>query len=170
MKVAVIADIHGNLPALESALADIDRRGADKIICLGDIVGKGPSSKETIALCRQRCEIVLMGNWEYALYDAYLRQKQGQAVDGFRTLWLINDIGAENMEYLGSLPHSAELRLSGRLISLFHAHPRNFNRYFADSPLEQRLELFGRGEPGMKEPADVAVYADIHDAYLQMTE
>ena len=41
-KIAVISDIHGNIPALESVLQDIKLRGVERIICLGDLVGKGP--------------------------------------------------------------------------------------------------------------------------------
>ena len=41
MRIAVIADIHGNLPAFESVLADIERRGVDRTINLGDCVS-GP--------------------------------------------------------------------------------------------------------------------------------
>lgn len=40
-KIAVISDIHGNLPALEAVLADIQQRDIHRIICLGDLVGKG---------------------------------------------------------------------------------------------------------------------------------
>lgn len=39
-KIAVISDIHGNIPALESVLQDIKLRGIKRIICLGDLVGK----------------------------------------------------------------------------------------------------------------------------------
>ena len=42
MRVAIIADIHANLEALEAALIAIEREGIDRIICLGDIVGYGP--------------------------------------------------------------------------------------------------------------------------------
>ena len=40
-KIAVISDIHGNIQALESVLNDIKLRGIERIICLGDLVGKG---------------------------------------------------------------------------------------------------------------------------------
>jgi len=43
---AVVSDIHGNLEALEAALADIERRSIKLIYCLGDIVGYGASPKE----------------------------------------------------------------------------------------------------------------------------
>ena len=84
-------------------------------------------------------------------------------------LYGINDADSERIEYLGSLFHSAELQISGKLVRLFHAHPLHFNRYFPDSPIEQRLELFHYDQrgPGIKRQADVAIYGDIHIPYLQ---
>ena len=63
-KIAVISDIHGNIPALESVLQDIKLRGIERIICLGDLVGKGPHSSEAIEIIRKECEVVVMGNWD----------------------------------------------------------------------------------------------------------
>lgn len=54
MRIAVISDVHGNLPALESVLHDIACRGADAIWCLGDIAFKGPTPAECIQLLRDR--------------------------------------------------------------------------------------------------------------------
>jgi predicted phosphodiesterase len=39
MRIGIISDIHGNLPALEAVLADIERRRLDALYCLGDLVG-----------------------------------------------------------------------------------------------------------------------------------
>ena len=170
MKIAVISDIHGNLPALEAVLNDIKKRAIDKIICLGDIVGKGPSSKETIDICRKECDIVIKGNWDDALYKAYVDFNQGYT-DAVSTnaLWYINSMDPHHLEYLGALPHCAEFYISGKLARLFHAHPKNFNRYYQDSPIEQRLELFDFSEfAEVKKPADIAVYADIHATYMQV--
>ena len=64
---AIISDIHGNLPALEAVIADIDRRSIKRIICLGDVVGYGPNPIECIDLVRERCEIVLCGNHDVAV-------------------------------------------------------------------------------------------------------
>ena len=167
MKIAVISDIHGNLPALEAVLEDINKRKADKIICLGDIIGKGPSSKETIDICRNHCDVIVRGNWDAHLYEAYCNLLDGQEISG-GSKWYIEDAGYQRIAYFASFPHCAEIYLSGRLIRLFHAHPENFNRYFSDSPIAQRLELFGYGENAtVKKQSDVAVYADIHTTYLQ---
>ncbi|MHC4502010.1 MAG: metallophosphoesterase family protein [Planctomycetota bacterium] len=63
---AIISDIHGNLTALEAVLADIDAKGIERIICLGDVVGYGPDPVECIDLVRKRCEIVIRGNHDLA--------------------------------------------------------------------------------------------------------
>lgn len=70
MPTAVISDIHGNATALRSVLADIESRGIDKIVCLGDIVGYGPEPLECIDLVQEKCAWALMGNHDFGvLYE-----------------------------------------------------------------------------------------------------
>jgi len=167
-----MSDIHGNLPALEAVLGDIKKRAIDKIICLGDLIGKGPSSKEVIDICQNECDVVVKGNWDDFIYRAYAASNW-KPTDAFSEglRWYMNSLTPQYLEYLGSLPHSTEFYLDGKLVRLFHAHPRNYNRYFQDSPIEQRLELFDFSDFSKeKETADVAIYADIHSAYLQMIQ
>jgi len=69
---AVISDIHANIDALEAVLADIDRRGIQDIVCLGDIVGYGSAPKECLDLVIDRCSIILCGNHDHAVfYEPY---------------------------------------------------------------------------------------------------
>ncbi len=70
MRTAIISDIHGNLEALTTVLADIDNRNVDRVICLGDILGYGPDPVECVELIAARCEWSLLGNHDYgALYE-----------------------------------------------------------------------------------------------------
>jgi len=70
MRTALISDIHGNLEALQTVLADIDRRKADRIVCLGDMIGYGPNPRECIDLVMERCEYCILGNHDFAaLYE-----------------------------------------------------------------------------------------------------
>ncbi len=70
MPTAIISDIHGNAEALRTVLADIDSRGIDRIICLGDIVGYGPQPLECVDLVAERCAWSLIGNHDFAvLYE-----------------------------------------------------------------------------------------------------
>ena len=67
MKTAVISDIHANLEALEVVIDHIDTQGVDRIICLGDILGYGPSPLECVEIVADRCEWSLMGNHDFGV-------------------------------------------------------------------------------------------------------
>jgi diadenosine tetraphosphatase ApaH/serine/threonine PP2A family protein phosphatase len=68
MLTALISDIHGNLAALEAVLADIASQDANRVLCLGDVVGYGPFPGECLDLVAN-CEAILMGNHEEALLE-----------------------------------------------------------------------------------------------------
>ena len=70
MRVAVLSDIHANLPALEAVLEDTDDAQIDELWCLGDVVGYGASPDECAALVRERCEPSLVGNHDLAVLGA----------------------------------------------------------------------------------------------------
>src|SRR5215470_12773525 len=59
VRTALIADIHGNFVSLQAVLADAGRRGADRIVCLGDVAATGPQPLEAIeAIPALGCEVV----------------------------------------------------------------------------------------------------------------
>ena len=68
--IAVISDIHSNVEALKSVLADIEPRNVERIICLGDVIGYGPKPAECLDLVGEKVDKSLMGNHDYAvLYE-----------------------------------------------------------------------------------------------------
>ena len=69
MKVAVLADIHGNLEAFEAVRADLELQGARRVISLGDNIGYGPDPEEVVLLLQQLGYISVLGNHEFALKD-----------------------------------------------------------------------------------------------------
>lgn len=159
-RIAIISDIHGNIPALEAVLADIGRRNITRIFCLGDIVGKGPGSDMAVDLVKRHCEEVVMGNW-----DEFIGRPSEIPV----VQWHRQVLGQERLNYLNSLPFSIEFRMSGKFIRLFHASPRSLNERIQPwDDYEKRLSLFETSE-WCREPlqADIAGYGDIHNAFLQ---
>ncbi|HEY8857942.1 MAG TPA: metallophosphoesterase family protein, partial [Gaiellales bacterium] len=67
MKVAVISDVHANLPALEAVLADISSDGADELWCLGDLTGYGGDPGPCLEIVLDRVDISLSGNHDMVI-------------------------------------------------------------------------------------------------------
>lgn len=165
--IAILSDIHGNLQALEAVLADIERQGADRLICLGDMVGKGPNSVEVMDLLLSECDVIVRGNW-----DELVARKQDELI--FR--WHADQLGEARVAQLDELPFSFDCLISGRHIRLLHASPQSvFHRVQPWDPIEKRLGMF-EFTPGLTEPLhpcqspDVVIYGDIHNAYVQHLE
>ncbi len=62
MRYAIVSDLHANLPAWKAVLADLASLGADRIICLGDVVGYGPQPGEVLASVYRHVDALVMGN------------------------------------------------------------------------------------------------------------
>ena len=154
MRIAVIADLHGNRPATDALERDLDRNRPDKIYCLGDIVGKGPSSDYTFDWAMARCDLVLGGNW-----DIFVGYKSFEP-DSF--YW--EQLGEERLNTLRELPLETTITLSGRRIRLFHGRPTMAHLIHAHDPKEEILPLFTdiNGDA-----CDVAGYADAHRQALR---
>ncbi len=120
MRVAVISDVHGNLPALEAVLEHAGATGVDELWSLGDIVGYGARPSECLALVRERSAICLGGNHDLVVSGALdIDQFTSDAGDAAR--WTRSVLSAEELEFLASLSPKGER--AG--ISLFHGSIRD---------------------------------------------
>ena len=154
MRIALIADFHGNWPAVEALEKDLKRRRVDRIYCLGDLVGKGPSSVQTCDWARANCDLILGGNWDYGVGG-----KQFARDDRY---W--DALGPERLRFLRELPREHTLTLSGQRVRLFHGRPVMKDLLTAHSP-ESELRPFLINEEG--EACDVIGYADAHRQALR---
>jgi protein phosphatase len=160
-RIALISDIHGNLPALEAVLGDIDRRGIERVICLGDLAGKGPDGARVVDICRARCEVVIRGNW-----DEYLGEN-GEGADARR--WWQEELGPERCAYLKALPFHVDFALDGQQVRLVHASPQGvFHRVHQTALMAELDAMFENTVATGDGPVpDVVVYGDIHAAYVR---
>lgn len=157
VKIAIISDIHGNMPALEAVLEDIASRNIERIVCLGDLAGKGPSSAEVVDRINEYCEVVIKGNWDY-----YLTEQEGNDV----LRWHQKKLGVERLKYMKGLPIYKEFYISGKLLRLCHASPNDlFHRVYISTEQSKRMKLF-EATPTLEVGADVVGYGDIHGAYI----
>lgn len=107
MRYAVISDLHANESALRRVLADAAKRGVDKVVCLGDVVGYGPLPEETVALARASCAVVLAGNHDDAVSGrgdaSSFIDLAGDAVERHR-----ETLSRGSLDWLRSLPYTCE--------------------------------------------------------------
>lgn len=118
MRIAILSDIHSNLPAIRSVFSSIEAMKVDEIYCLGDIVGYGPFPNECIEMVRKHCTFVTAGNHDYGLVgktNLDLFNKPGKKV----LLWTRKIITDQNFEYLQNL----QLMCTRNDLTFVHSSP-----------------------------------------------
>ena len=140
MRTLILSDIHGNLPALRAILeveSDFNR-----CLFLGDVVDYGPFPKECIAFLDARMTLGVLGNHD----NAIARNADCGCRDDFIRLseetraWHKSLLGADELEFLRSLPPTVWTRIEGKEILLAHASPHgNIFRYIHEEEVEHAV-------------------------------
>ncbi len=149
MRIALIADLHGNRPATLALETDLANVKPDEIWCLGDVVGKGPSNDFTCDWAFEHCKILIAGNWDIGASNKLFW------ADEF--YW--NQLGEERMERLKALPIEHSIWISGRRVRLMHGRPIMEKLLLPQDDSEKLYPMFDDGAGGRY---DVVVYADTH--------
>jgi predicted phosphodiesterase len=146
--VAVITDIHGNLPALEAALSRIEDLGIPEVFCGGDLVGYGPHPNEVCALIEERRIPTIYGNYDYAIARdeedcgcAYVTQHDRE-LGQLSVDWTLANTAERAKSFMRGLPFDRHLGVGEVAVHLVHGSPRKVNEYlFEDKParLYERL-------------------------------
>jgi predicted phosphodiesterase len=120
MQLAILSDVHSNLPALEAVLDDISGADVDELWCLGDVVGYGAQPDDCSRLVAERCEVCLVGNHDLAVLGeldiSTFSPAAAAAVE-----WTRTSCEPATIEFLRGLePADTE-----REVALYHASPRD---------------------------------------------
>ena len=165
-QLTIFGDIHGNMPALEAAWTEMDRRGLERRFCLGDLVGYGVQPDEVVRFIRRHDVPTLMGNydegvgWDSDDCGCAYRTPQAQALGERSIAWSNAHTTAENKAYLRNLPMTMTLMMDKLRLTLVHGSPRRINEYLyedrPDSSIERLLDMIG---------ADVIICGHTHKPY-----
>lgn len=142
MLYAVMSDIHANPQALERALADAREQGAEKFICLGDVVGYGPDAVGAVALARASFDVVLMGNHDAAtagLIPAFTFRPEARA-GVYRHGRELSD---DALSWLRQLPYVHHARTFWAAHGSL-AHPEFFPYIHTEEAVWEALHAMGR--------------------------
>ena len=167
MKIAAIYDIHGNLPALEAVLKEIEQVQPDCILVGGDIVS-GPMPKETLERLLAIGDKVhfIRGNADREVVAAFdgipLDPGLPEEVRDL-TIWVAKQLDTRHRDFLAQLPEQAIFRIDGVGDVLFcHASPRNDTEIFTVATPEARLRTI---LAGVKQ--NVVVCGHTHMQYIR---
>ena len=120
MRVAVLSDIHGNRPAFEAVLADVERANVEELWCLGDLVGYGAEPDACTELARDRTDVCLAGNHDLGVRGDLPLEEFSRGAE-LAARWTSETMAEENLAYL----HELEPEGARREIGLYHASPRD---------------------------------------------
>jgi predicted phosphodiesterase len=120
MKYALFSDVHGNLPALEAVLADIDARDdVDAVYHLGDLGGYAPWPNEVVALLRERGITGIAGNYDSTVATNYehcgckAETQRQEELSHLSYGWTLEHVTAETKRFFATLPFRMDLRPRG---------------------------------------------------------
>ena len=120
MRLAILSDIHANLPALEAVLEDVEAADVDDTWCLGDVVGYGAEPDRCAELVAERCAVCLVGNHDLAVLGALdISSFSPAAAEAVR--WTQEVATPETISFLERLQPAD----TDREVALYHASPRD---------------------------------------------
>jgi predicted phosphodiesterase len=171
MRVALISDIHANLPALDAVLADIAERRVDATFHLGDLVGYAPWPNEVVRRIRDLGIAGVSGNYDSTVAGNYKHcgcryEDARQEAESHRSFqWTLEHTDAESRAFLGALPFRLDSRpggghLPGASLILVHGTPTLNTLYWT----EDRPDEFCRQMAGLAgaRAGDVLAFGHTH--------
>jgi putative phosphoesterase len=169
VKIALLGDVHANLPALESVLDHARSQGADAIWNTGDFLGYGAFPNQVVERLQRAEAISILGNYDLKVLNfkekdkKWRKSKRPEKYLAFQ--WAYENLSRENRRYLKSLPEQRRLELSGKSILLTHASPAsNEEPLEPDTPHERLNELRRLAK------ADVVICGHSHQAFVRSVE
>ena len=168
MRIALIGDVHANLPALEAVLNDARQRGAEEIWNTGDFVGYNAFPDQVVQRIRTEVTATVIGNYDLKVLrfpsksEKWRKKKWPEKWFAFK--WTYEQLSLESREYLAALPEQRRLRTEGRDILLVHGSPVSLDEHlYVDTPEERLMELAELAE------ADLVVCGHSHQGFARET-
>ena len=147
LRLAILGDIHGNLPALEVVLTHLEQQSPDAVYLLGDLVNRCPWSEEVVALVLDRGWPSVIGNHDLIvsrLHTPEIRPPFDQRSNFPIMYWTWDHLRAESIAALKALPEEIAVTLADAPpIRLLHGLPDNpFVGVYPESPAAEIAHLF----------------------------
>ena len=161
MRVALLGDVHANLPALEAVLADAREQGADAVWNVGDFVGYGAFPDQVVQRLRQVEAVSILGNYDRKVlqFPRRSRQWRQRKASGkyLAFQWAYEHLSGESRTYLAGLPRQLRMEVAGWRILLCHGSIESDKEPVSAGTPAGRLRRLAR-----RADADVVVCGHTH--------
>jgi putative phosphoesterase len=146
--VALIGDVHANLPALRAVLKHARRQGVEAIWNIGDFVGYGPFPNQVVKRLRKEKARSVIGNYDLKVLDIkgkkrkWLNKRDPLKILAFR--WAYQNLSKKSRKYLRSLPEEMHFEWAGKKVLLTHASPASMEEALDSTTPKERLRELAR--------------------------
>jgi putative phosphoesterase len=165
-KIALLSDVHGNLPALEAVLADAARNDAGAVWNLGDFLGYAPFPNEVIEALRAAQASNIVGNYDLKVLafarkkEKWKRKKAREKYIAFE--WNHKHLSDDSRGFLASLPEQRKLEAGGLTALLVHGSPASLKELLHTNTPRRRFQ-----ELAEMAGVDVVVCGHSHEAFVR---
>jgi len=168
-KIALLSDVHGNLPALEAVLADGAENGAGAVWNLGDFLGYAPFPNDVIQAFREAKASNVVGNYDLKVLafeqkkEKWKRKKTEAKYTAFA--WNHEHLSDDSRSFLESLPEQSRCEVGGLSALLVHGSPASVAELLGRATPEARFrELAGMAS------ADLVACGHSHEAFVRRVD
>ncbi|HET91845.1 MAG TPA: metallophosphoesterase [Chloroflexi bacterium] len=165
-KVALIGDVHANLPALEAVLAHAHAQEVDAIWNVGDFVGYGAFPDQVVKRLRDEQALSILGNYDLKVLEfkdkgkKWRKTKRPEKYLAFR--WAHEQLSKKSRKYLRFLSQEVRMKVKGRRILLTHGSPASHKEHLTPETSDERLH-----ELAKLAQADVVICGHSHQPFVR---
>ena len=162
VKIAVIADIHANLNALEAVLQDAESRGITVFLNAGDTIGFGAFPNEVIQTLYSKNALSVIGNYDLEVFDKNIR---GKGPKKFALEYARKTLAKAYETYLRSLPSKLELEIAHKKLLMIHGILDSVDEHLYNDTPEERFQ-----ELAKTAGADIIVFGHSHEPFTKKAD
>lgn len=169
MIVALLGDIHANLPALEAVVAHAQAHGAEQFWNTGDFLGYGAFPNEIFDCLRRIEALSVIGNYDYKVLNfphKQIKWKKNKRPGKYLAFkWAHEQLCTQNERYLRDLPEKLRMDVEGWRVLMVHGSPESIDEMLSDETPLERLEYLAGAED-----ANIIACGHTHRAFLRQVK